>query len=51
MIIFDNHLHLRRDGRFLDAVRDFNRTGGTHFVLCQLPLTDLVIKNKSQESN
>ena len=47
MIIFDNHLHLRRDGRFLDAVKDFKKAGGTHFVLCQYPMTELVIKNKS----
>jgi len=47
MIIFDNHLHLRRDGRFLDAVYDFKKAGGTHFVLCQYPMVDLVIKNKS----
>ncbi len=47
MIIFDNHLHLRRDGRFLEAVRDFINAGGTHFVLCQYPMPELVIKNKS----
>ena len=47
MIIFDNHMHLRQDGRFLDAIKDFKKSGGTHFVLCQLPMIDLVIKNKS----
>jgi len=47
LIIFDNHLHLRRDGRFLDAVLDFRRAGGTHFVLCQYPMTDFVIRDKS----
>ena len=46
MIIFDNHLHLRREGLFLDAVKDFKKSGGTHFVLCQYPMTKLVIKNK-----
>ena len=50
MIIFDNHLHLRRDGRFLDAAHDFRNAGGTHFVLCQLPMTHLVIKEKSYKS-
>jgi TatD-related deoxyribonuclease len=45
--IFDNHLHLRRDGRFIDAIKDFKKSGGTHFVLCQLPMTYLVIKYKS----
>ena len=47
MIIFDNHLHLRRNGRFIDAVKDFKSAGGTHFVLCQLPMIDIVLKNKS----
>ena len=49
MITFDDHLHLRRDGRFIDAIRDFKKAGGTHFVLCQLPMTNLVIRNKSYE--
>jgi TatD-related deoxyribonuclease len=47
VIIFDNHLHLRRDGLFIDAVKEFKKAGGTHFVLCQYPMTDLVIKEKS----
>ena len=47
MIIFDNHLHLRRDGRFIDAIKDFKKAGGTHFVLCQLPMINLVISKKS----
>ena len=50
MIIFDNHLHLRRDGRFIDAIKEFKKAGGTHFVLCQLPMTNLVIRDKSYES-
>jgi len=49
LIIFDNHLHLRRDGRFIDAVKDFKKVGGTHFILCQLPMIDLVIKEKSYD--
>jgi TatD-related deoxyribonuclease len=48
-MIFDNHLHLRRDGRYLEAIKEFNNAGGTHFVLCQLPMTELVIKNRSYE--
>jgi len=47
LILFDNHLHLRRDGRFLDAVKDFKNAGGTHFVLCQYPMPHLVIKERS----
>jgi TatD-related deoxyribonuclease len=50
VILFDNHLHLRRDGRFLDAVREFQNAGGTHFILCQYPMPDLVMKEKSYKS-
>ena len=50
MIIFDNHLHLRRDGRFLDAAKEFQEAGGTHFILCQYPMPDVVIKEKSYRS-
>lgn len=50
MIIFDNHLHLRRDGRFLDAVREFKKSGGTHFILCQLPMINLVFRDKSYKA-
>ena len=46
MIIFDNHLHLRRDGLFFNAVKDFKKAGGTHFILCQYPMTSIVIKEK-----
>ncbi|HEC82248.1 MAG TPA: metal-dependent hydrolase [Thermoplasmatales archaeon] len=47
MIIFDNHLHLRRDGRFLEAAREFKEAGGTHFVLCQYPMPSVVLQEKS----
>ena len=50
MIIFDNHLHLKRDGRFLDAIEEFKKAGGTHFVLCQYPMPELVIREKSYMS-
>lgn len=43
-------MHLRRDGRFLEAVKDFKKAGGTHFVLCQYPMPLLVIKEKSYKS-
>lgn len=49
MIIFDNHMHLRRDGRFLDAVKEFIKAGGTHFVLCQYPMVHKVIEHRSYE--
>jgi TatD-related deoxyribonuclease len=47
MILFDNHLHLRRDGRFLDAIGEFQQAGGTHCILCQYPMPALVIKERS----
>jgi len=31
-------------------VKEFKKVGGTHFVLCQLPMTDLVIRDKSYKS-
>ena len=43
-------MHLRRDGHFLEAVKDFKNAGGTHFVLCQYPMPDIVLKEKSYES-
>ncbi len=50
MIYFDNHLHLRRDGRFLDAVQEFKHEGGTHFVLCQYPNPKKVMLEKNYRS-
>ena len=35
--IMDNHFHLNRRGRYLDAARDFKRTGVTHVVLVHCP--------------
>lgn len=51
MIIFDNHLHLRRDGFYIEAIRGFTKAGGTHFVLCQYPNPECVAKNKSYKKN
>jgi len=50
LIIFDNHQHLRRDGLFLEAVKEFQKAGGTHFVLCQYPMPSIVIHEKSYKS-
>jgi len=50
LILFDNHQHLRRDGLFLEAVKEFQKAGGTHFILCQYPMTSLVIQEKSYRS-
>ncbi len=46
-MIFDNHMHLRRDGLYLEAVREFELMGGTHMVLCQYPMPGLVRKHRS----
>ena len=35
--ILDDHFHLNRNGRFLDAARDFIRVGGTDIVLVHCP--------------
>ncbi|MEM0466117.1 MAG: TatD family hydrolase [Candidatus Thermoplasmatota archaeon] len=47
MIYFDNHLHLRRDGRFLEAIREFKQAGGTHCILCQYPNPQKVLREKN----
>ena len=35
--ILDNHFHLNRNGRFLEAARDFKHVGGTDIVLVHCP--------------
>ena len=35
--IIDNHFHLNRKGRFLEAAKDFKNTGGTGLVLVHCP--------------
>lgn len=50
MVLFDNHLHLRRDGRYLDAIKEFKNAGGTHFILCQYPMPKLVLRDRSYKS-
>ncbi|MBT5391513.1 MAG: hypothetical protein HOL22_04105 [Euryarchaeota archaeon] len=35
--ILDNHFHLNRNGRFLEAARDFKHAGGTDIVLVHCP--------------
>lgn len=35
--ILDNHFHLNRNGRFLEAARDFKHVGGTDLVLVHCP--------------
>ena len=35
--ILDNHFHLNRNGRFLDAAKDFKNAGGTSVILVHCP--------------
>lgn len=35
--VFDNHMHLREDGYFLEAASHFKKAGGTSFNLVNLP--------------
>jgi TatD-related deoxyribonuclease len=35
--VTDDHFHLNRNGRFLDAARDFHRAGGTDLILVHCP--------------
>jgi len=50
MICFDNHLHLRREGRYLEAVEEFKNAGGTHFILCQYPMPEVVLREKNYQT-
>ncbi len=47
MIILDNHMHLKRDGFFIEAIKEFKKYGGSHLNFC--PYTDYkrVLKEKS----
>ncbi|MEM0449237.1 MAG: TatD family hydrolase [Methanomassiliicoccales archaeon] len=46
--IFDNHLHLSPEGRNVEAVKEFVKEGGTHFILCHLPYASVPI-NKGED--
>ena len=35
-VVFDNHMHLREDGFFMEAVREFSHAGGTAFNLVNI---------------
>jgi len=39
-LIFDNHMHLRIQGRFMEAVKMFINSGGNSFNLVNLPYSD-----------
>ncbi len=39
--ILDNHMHLRETGDNVDAVKRFEKSGGTHLIVSHLPYHDL----------
>ncbi len=39
--ILDNHVHLQKQGKNVEAVKKFERSGGTHLILSHLPYHDL----------
>ncbi len=45
--IFDNHMHLSKNGRYIEAIEEFKKYGGTHLNFC--PYTDIkkIIESKS----
>ncbi|HIH00505.1 TPA: metal-dependent hydrolase [Thermoplasmata archaeon] len=44
--ILDNHVHLEpRIGRNVDAVRDFERLGGTHLIVSHLPYSEVRVNS------
>ncbi|MBU3902548.1 MAG: TatD family hydrolase, partial [Candidatus Thermoplasmatota archaeon] len=40
MLIFDNHFHLDFAGLGINAVKDFEKSGGTHILLVHKPFTE-----------
>ncbi|HEC82804.1 MAG TPA: metal-dependent hydrolase [Thermoplasmatales archaeon] len=47
LIFFDNHMHLSKKGRYIEAIRDFKRYGGTHLNFCPYTNIKKIIKNRS----
>ncbi|MGQ0797524.1 MAG: TatD family hydrolase [Methanobacteriota archaeon] len=45
--IFDNHIHLRAEHRGVEAAKDFERAGGTAFMLTHTPYADVPIAEAS----
>ena len=41
--IFDNHIHLQLTGKNVEAVKEFVKAGGTHFILVNLPYPSIKI--------
>ena len=47
MPILDNHLHLQPQGGGVEAMREFEKAGGTHAILSNLPYKGIKIKTGS----
>jgi len=43
--VFDNHFHLRSDGRGVAAVKEFLKAGGTHLLLTHAPHSDIPVRD------
>lgn len=41
--ILDNHIHLQPNGRNVEAIKEFQRMGGTHAILSHLPYAEVPI--------
>jgi TatD-related deoxyribonuclease len=41
--ILDNHLHLQPKGRHVEAIKDYEKAGGTHAILSHMPYDELQI--------
>jgi TatD-related deoxyribonuclease len=44
MPILDDHMHLDPKGRNVDSLREFEKAGGTHAILCNMPYKGVKIK-------
>jgi len=44
MPILDDHMHLQPEGRHVDSLREFEKAGGTHVILSNLPYKGVNIK-------
>lgn len=44
MHILDDHMHLQPEGKHAESLREFEKAGGTHVILCNLPYKGVKIK-------
>jgi TatD-related deoxyribonuclease len=43
--ILDNHVHLQPEGHNVEAVKEFEKVGGTHLILSHLPYTEVRVRS------